>query len=314
MISIIVSVYNVEKYIIKCLESILKQEYTDFELILIDDGSADKSSEIINEYLKDKNISWNLIKKENGGQSSSRNLGLSYAKGEYIVFLDSDDVISKDFLSILEKLIKEKEADFSFCNFAFVKSQIPIEDNNNKIKVYNRNELLNTFLKREINFVLPSMMFRKDFIIDNNLLFNEDIRFSEDQMYIWNAIVHCKKAVYTNKKMYGYYLRSNSIMTGSPFNKIMNGFKVYKDFTNSLISEFSKDKNVLDLILPRWELGILYTAAKLVDYDEFLTMYKEMDGKNLKERLKGINEIKATALSIVAKCPKVLYLLCSKMK
>ena len=89
-ISIIVPVYNVEKYLKRCIDSILNQSFTDFELILVDDGSTDNSGEIIDEYaIKDERIK--VIHKENGGLSSARNVGIEYSKGNYIAFVDSDD-------------------------------------------------------------------------------------------------------------------------------------------------------------------------------------------------------------------------------
>lgn len=313
MISVIVAVYNVEKYIVNCLKSIVNQDYADFELILVDDGSSDNSCNVINDYLKDSNINWQLIKKENGGQSSSRNLGVSKAKGEYISFIDSDDVVTSDFLSSLKKLIDDNDADFSFCNYEYVKQQLPPEDTNNEICVYNRDELLNIFLRRTINFVLPSMMLKKDFLLKNNIVFDENIRFSEDQMYIWDVIFNSNKSVYTNRKMYGYYLREKSIMTGSPYKKIMNGYEVYGKFVDELKDKYPQNKDIIKLILPRWELGTLYSAAKIIDYEEFESMYKKMNGSSLHSRLKGINETKANGLSLIAKSPKLLYFICRNL-
>ena len=314
MISIILSVYNVEKYIVNCLKSIVNQDYANFELVIIDDGSTDKSVEKIEEYLSDKDIKWNIYRKENGGQSSSRNFGIKKANGEYIVFLDSDDVISKNFLSSLKDLLDNNNADFSFCNYEYVKEQIPPVDSNAKIIIYEKEKLLNDFLKRTINFVLPSMMFKKQFIIDNNLVFNEDIKFSEDQMFIWDTILKSNKSIYTTRKMYGYYLREKSIMTSSPYEKIKKAFFVFKKYTDELINEHKELANITKLILPRWELGALYSAAKLVSYDEFLSLYEIMNGKTLFSRVNGINEITAIALSIAAKSPKALYELCKRMK
>lgn len=98
MISIIVPVYNIEKYLQRCIESILAQKFVDFELLLIDDGSKDKSGDICDNFaLKDKRIK--VFHKENGGVSSARNLGIAKAQGEWITFIDSDDWVSEDYLS-----------------------------------------------------------------------------------------------------------------------------------------------------------------------------------------------------------------------
>lgn len=93
-ISIIVPIYNVEKYIFKCLESIVNQSFTDFEVILVDDGSTDNSSIICNKFVTEDSR-FKYFYKNNGGLSDARNYGLNYAKGKYVVFIDSDDFIEK---------------------------------------------------------------------------------------------------------------------------------------------------------------------------------------------------------------------------
>lgn len=313
MISIIVAVYNVEKYIENTLKSIVNQDYADFELVIVDDGSTDKSVEVINEFLNRKNINWKLIKKENGGQSSSRNVGLRNASGEYIVFMDSDDVIAGDFLSKLKDALDKNDCEFSFCNFDFVKQQIPPKDTDLRVKRYEKKELLNVFLRRSINFVLPSMMFKKEFLLKNKLLFDERIRFSEDQMFIWNVIIQSKNSVYLYNKMYGYYVREKSIMTASPYNKIMNGHEIYRDFCENLNNNYPMYHDVIKYILPRWQIGTLYSSAKLVSYEEYYDLYKRFDGNTIFNRLIGLGEIKAYLLSFVAKSPRLLNKLCKVM-
>ena len=119
-ISVIVPVYNVEKYLRKCIESILNQTFREFELILVDDGSTDSSGKICDEYaLKDSRIK--VIHKENGGASSARNAGLDVAKGEYIGFVDSDDWIEMDMYGELYRLIKENNTDISVCGINNIK-------------------------------------------------------------------------------------------------------------------------------------------------------------------------------------------------
>ena len=314
MISVVVPVYNVEKYIVKCLESITNQDYRDFELLIVNDGSTDKSIENAKIFLADKNIDWRIINKKNGGLASARNAGIKEARGKYVSFIDSDDVISESFLSLLVKEIESGDYDFSFCNFEFVKEQKEPKDNNNDRIVFNKEELLDRFLKRTIRFVVPSMMFRRSFLSDNDLLFNEKIRFSEDQPFIWNVILHSNKTIYLYRKMYGYYIRENSIMTGTSFERILNSFNEYKLYTNEIFKKHQEYSYITDKALPRWELGSLYTSAKLVDYKDYKRLYNEMDGKSILNRIKGIGEINAYLLAAVAKVsPRFLYELCRKM-
>ena len=314
MISVIVPIYNVEKYIINCLESINNQNYKDYELLLVNDGTKDNSIKIAEDYLKDSTINYRIINKENGGLASARNTGLKEAKGEYVVFIDSDDTISTDFLDRLIKEIKDG-IDFSFCNFEYVKRQSPPVDNNEDKIVFDKDSLLVAFLKRSINFVVPSMLFNKSFLINNNLFFDEEMKFSEDQPFIWNVILHSNKAIYLKQKMYGYYLRENSIMTSSSLNKIKSSYKEYCSFVDGLINNNKEYKNILDMIVPRWSLGTLYTSAKLLDYKEYKELYTLMNGEKILDNIKAINDRNSYLLAFVAKLsPKLLYDLCRKMK
>ena len=227
MISVVVPVYNIENYIVDTLKSIVNQSYNDFELILVDDGCKDNSIALAKEYLSDKQINYRIITKSNGGLSSARNEGLKNSRADYVVFIDGDDYIHVDFLSTLSDLIKD-DLDFSFCDFQFIKKSSLFEYEKNRSEVYDRNQLMSMFLKREIGFVVPSMLFRREFLIDNNLYFNEDVRFSEDQMFIWDVFLACRKAAYSYSKLYGYYVRENSIMTSSSYEKIKDANDLYK--------------------------------------------------------------------------------------
>ena len=313
MISVVVPIYNVEKYIIGCLESILNQDFQDFELILVNDGSKDDSIRLSEDFLKDKNLSWKIINKENGGLASARNAGLKNANGDYVVFIDADDAISNIFLTSLYKQFDEN-TDFTFCAFQYMKTQVPPYDENNEKKIFNKDELMDAFLKRTIAFVVPSMMFRKNFLIDNNLYFDEDIRFSEDQPFLWNVILHSERSVYLYKKMYGYYLRENSIMTGSSASKVIDSYREFKEVIDAYFAPYPQYEGIKKILLPRWQLGALYTSARICEYTDFKKIYDEMDGKAILKHIVGIGEIKAYLLATICSIsPRLLYKLCRRM-
>ena len=315
MISLVIPVYGVEKYIARCLESVFKQEYRDFELLLVNDGTKDNSVKVIEDYLKDKDINWRIINKDNGGLASARNTGIREAKGEYIAFLDADDAISSDFLKQLFDSLQGNDCDFAFCNFEFVKEQLPPKDSNNEQKVYERAELLDIFLRRELAFVVPSMFFRADFLRANDIYFNEKIKFSEDQPFIWNVMLHCRKAVYLFKKMYGYYVRENSIMTSSGAEKIKDSYLEYCDYVEKLKGIYPKDLEILNMVIPRWSLGALYTSANLTDYSTFKDLYKLMDGRNIYGKVKALRDRNTTVLALVALISsRLMYIACRSVK
>ena len=142
LISIIVPVYNVEKYIDKCIKSILEQTYKNLQIILIDDGSQDKSGQICDEYeLQDNRIE--VIHKKNGGLSDARNLGIKKARGEYIGFVDSDDYISKNMYEDMYKIIQEKDSDVCICNvYNVIDGKEILKNEDNGLKEYNKIEIL----------------------------------------------------------------------------------------------------------------------------------------------------------------------------
>ena len=116
-VSVIIPVYNVEKYISRCLESLANQTLKDLEILIVNDGSTDNSRSIIEKYLKKHSLRIKYFEKQNGGLSSARNYGLKYATGEYIAFLDSDDYVEKDMYEDMYKIAKKDDADMVECDF-----------------------------------------------------------------------------------------------------------------------------------------------------------------------------------------------------
>ena len=143
LISVIVPIYKVEKYLKRCIESIINQTYHNLEIILVDDGSPDKCGEMCEEYSKkDKRIK--VIHKENGGLSDARNKGLEIATGKYIGFVDSDDFIDKDMYKVLYNNLKNNNADMSICSI------YQFENEEEIVKGYNKNETVITYNKQEM--------------------------------------------------------------------------------------------------------------------------------------------------------------------
>lgn len=221
-ISVVIPVYNVEKHIEHCLESVINQTYKELQIILVDDGSTDKSGEICDKYaLLDKRIE--VIHKANGGLADARNKGLEKVKGRYIGFLDSDDYIYPIFYEELYKMVKEYDADIGECEFLRInindkeKSQEIIEENlkNGDIQeVYSNNEALKLLYGPRLKPYL------KKVVVWNKLykkeLF-EEIRFPlgklhEDEYTTYKLLYSAKKIVSTNKILHGYMQTNNSIM------------------------------------------------------------------------------------------------------
>ncbi len=219
-ISVIVPVYNVEKYLKKCLDSLINQTLKEIEIIVVNDGSPDESEKIILEYLKKyQNIKY--YKKENAGLSSARNYGLDKAEGEYISFVDSDDYIDSTMLQKMYEKAKNEDLDIVVCD------SIEVYENKNVLKKSNFG-----YSSCDVkNYILsPPMACTR---IYKKYLFNK-VRFTEnifyEDLYLTPSLVnYTKKIGFLNEGLYYYVQRNGSIMKQLEYNeKLMDIFKVLK--------------------------------------------------------------------------------------
>lgn len=213
LISIIIPVYNAEKYLKETIFSILVQDYKNFEVILVNDGSSDNSFELCLELSKlDHRVK--VFDQENGGVSKARNKGLMEAKGDYIAFVDADDIIKEDMLSVLFNCAKKHNADIVSCGSAIVKNnKIIKEEYGTKVtRVYNKYEALEFFLSgNNVNIGVWTKLFRKELIRD--IIFSEDKRINEDKLFIFDAIMKSEKFVLYDVTKYLYVIREESATT-----------------------------------------------------------------------------------------------------
>lgn len=207
-ISIIVPVYNAEKYIRRCVDSILKQTFTDFELLLVDDGSIDKSGEICDQYaISDDRI--NVVHKENCGVSSARNIGLSHARGEWVSFIDSDDWIENDYLEI--------QTNSPGVDFVISKGLTKYGTKTERFEqvglVVNRdfNIILNGMLRPNRFFSPPwGRLFKTSIIKANNITFLP-ISYAEDECFNLEYLKYCKSSFIVEDYGYHYELNESSL-------------------------------------------------------------------------------------------------------
>lgn len=205
IVSVIIPIYNSEKNIKKCLESIINQTYTNLEIILIDDGSTDNSIEVCQEY-KDDRIK--VYKEKNSGPSTARNLGLKQCNGNYIVFVDSDDYIEKNMIEIMLKKIKSDDYDICICGYYLVsnslKKKITITINNNK----NFKEIVFDY-KNNVYGYLWNKMFKKNSIEKK---FREDISIREDELFLLDNSNYIKKFTFVKEPLYNYISNESSLI------------------------------------------------------------------------------------------------------
>lgn len=284
LVSVIVPVYKTEKYLTRCVNSILHQDYEKFEIILVDDGSPDNSGKICDELAK-KDNRIRVIHKENGGLSSARNAGIEEAEGEYICFVDSDDYILTDYISTLFKLIVDNSADLSRIDYAEVTTnQYDEKESFVSPKFFEGKEVEKAFLDLKVDSACV-------FMYDRNLI--GDTRFivgktSEDIPFNFEIFQKANKFSYLPVRKYCYYYNPDSISNGELETNKLN----YLHFRENIFNYY-KDKDDAYLKLKaesqyaRAAMGLmarmaLYGISEDLNENEYKKMFKSIFEKHRK--------------------------------
>lgn len=265
MITIIVPVYNVEKYLHDCIESILNQTYKDFELILVDDGSKDNSGKICDEFAQ-KDYRINTIHQKNAGEGMARNAGLEIANGEWMVFVDSDDYIRPDYIKDLLKAQNDSNADIVISGMDRVYGdgsietlQVPMKD----ISV--RGNLYDIIRKYHLidNGYISGKLYKSSIINDRELRFSS-LKLKADQLFLFSYLAHVKRITFRPLHDYCYRQLGDSMSHLSfdynmLLSRVMDFYKVVKktDFGDSRINHYLT-QNSLD-----GPIGKLYSQGEL---------------------------------------------------
>lgn len=290
-ISIIIPVYKVEKYLDKCVESVVNQTYKNLEIILVDDGSPDKCPQMCDEWAKkDKRIK--VIHKENGGLSDARNKGLDMATGDYIMFLDSDDYVSMQICEKLLDLSLKNNADISMCGFAefYEDEDLLVVDTNCNTMVLNRTQIINQIYKPTINLLMTAWakLYKKEIF--------EDIRYPvgklhEDEFVIHQVIYKANTFAHTTEKLY-YYLKRRESITAVKKQKnitdVLEAFKNRYDFLNEKFPENKNRNNLFYIGMLRAVYATKFWATKELKIEILKTykaLYKQTKHVGLKNRL-----------------------------
>lgn len=270
MISVIVPVYNVEKYLERCIDSILKQTYSDLEILLIDDGSSDNSGKICDEYAK-KDNRIKVIHKKNGGISDVRNVGIENAKGDYIGFVDSDDYIADDMFETLYKLSNENNADISIVSFyeMYNGKLIGVRDDKTLTKMDKQEALKELLIDTNIQSYMWNKLFKKELF--DNLRFPLGKNF-EDIATVLLIFERANKVVLLQDPKY-YYLRRDDSIVGHRTNK------TYLDYLEVVYDKYLylKDKYPKIEVYNAYNYVInmiwVYTIICAFDLDEVFNNY-----------------------------------------
>mgnify|MGYP000022671965 CR=1 FL=1 len=312
--SIVMPVYNVEKYLRNSVLSVLNQTVSDYELILVDDGSLDDCPRICDEFA----VQYSQVKvvhQENMGLSGARNAGFTIAKGKYVYFLDSDDIIQPDTLEHFESVIvKLPNVKYVISDFQYVteRNVFKAAGYDNGIEIYPRSLIQELFLKRQIRILAPGALLNVEWYKDNNLTF-ENNPYSEDQLFIWKALLKVDEVVHIKKPLYNYLHRPGSIMTASSVSKIVKAYPFFQDLQKIYFRSDKATPFVKLYLLPFWVRGILHSSAKIVSYKEYESILVAFEADKHCEALKLYPSIIVKLLSYLYFFNKRLFYLVNKL-
>lgn len=319
LVSIIVPIYNVEKYIVRCVESIINQTYKNIEVILVDDGSTDNSLTIITtRYL---NIC-TIISKQNGGLSSARNTGLERCSGEYLLFVDSDDWIVPNAVELLVENMLAYKSDI--CCFRFktanAKREYLLGNDLKKTIINDEDEIVkNGLLGKDIKTSACSRIYRRSVLKKNNLRFCEGI-INEDYVFTAMLLPALKKVSFINKPLYYVEQRFGSISR----KYIPSNISIY--FTNfRLVQDYYKQHSLyqkyMEYIYAQCSIGVLFSLVNFaynLPYKDFRLCYQEVVKNNYHSPL-FINSLKYKGilywgLGFLSKLPRIFYFIINSFK
>ncbi len=270
LFSIIVPIYNTEKYLSRCIESILEQTFTDFELILVDDGSTDSSYSICQNYAKDDSRI-KVIHKENGGVSSARNIGLEYAKGVYLWFVDSDDYIKPTALVDLSVKVLNESSDLVIFNTT-IEGNYKIDGFDAFFETY--------YFKYVLGFAPWNKLYLREIIEQNNLKFDEEETIGEDLLFNVGYYKHLKnkKITFISEGYYVYDNRPDSAMNSKFSTRHIQQMRLYDKARKVFENEIS-EKNKGILFLMHLISGINQSKPSKISRKQYVVFLQEMFGK-----------------------------------
>lgn len=244
-ISVIIPVYNAEKYLRETLQSIKKQSFTDFELIAINDGSTDNSLTILNEFKGIIN-NYKIVTIDNSGVSKARNIGINISNGEYVCFVDADDILNQHYLEFLIQPIFSKNADLSYCNYTTFYNKCIFNSNSNDcnfnhIKKDSSIQVFDYVMSQGLGTSPWNKLYRLEYLKKYNIMFNENSSYGEDMFFNWKIFLVSNTIYNVDLPLYGY--RQN--IKGATMKYHDKLFEHYMYELNDVIV-FARDNNILN--------------------------------------------------------------------
>lgn len=311
-VSIITPVYNVERCIEKTINSIINQSCKDFEILLIDDGSKDKSIEIAENLLINSDVNYRVISQKNSGVSVARNKGICEAKGKYVCFLDSDDYIHKDYIKLMYEKASTCNCDLVFCDYTQVdsKDNVLVESTTRFLEgfITGREAALKQ-LSCDITIGMGSALYKTSIIKENSIFFDSSRKYAEDVVFTVKALLHMNKIISVNKTLM-YYVRWESSVTNLVSLKHLDCYYSYVDLLeyvkdNGNLKEI--DKFLIQYKIPYAVAHIFSVLSRDKNFNEDL--FKFLNKEDVKDYLRTykIQKFNKNYIRYLIQCKGILY-------
>lgn len=307
-ISIVVPVFNAEKYLSRCIDSILNQYVKNIEIILVNDGSTDKSADICNKYAIKYGDLIKVIHQKNQGVSAARNEGIKIAKGKYISFIDSDDWVDKEMYAEILDIFNKHNVDFVKCSAKRIyKDRVEATPNPMEPGYYDRDKIIKEIYPRMIisnklatNAIVSAStcVYNLEFIRNNNILFNKNIKHFEDLLFNINVIINSNSFYYMKDNyFYNYFCNDESVTQKLDFNKWIHLKKSKNEIENFLVEnnyihEFKNQINLFTVNLAHIAIQESHKIKGFSNRQKYI--YRIMNDKELiksfkKQKITDIN-------------------------
>jgi glycosyltransferase involved in cell wall biosynthesis len=313
LISIIIPVYKVEKYLEKCIKSVLDQTYKNLQIILVDDGSPDNCGKICDNYVKiDNRIE--VIHKENGGLSDARNVGLKKARGKYIGFVDSDDYVSNGMFENMYNTLVNNNADVSICNFyTVIDNKNIIKNVDNGIEIYNKLEILKEILlDKKIQSYAWNKLYKRELFKDIEYPVGKKYEDIGTTFYI---LEKCNKIAVSGSPEYYYITRGDSIVNNNTEGTVIDYISLISDRYDYIDKKYKELKKYNDYYITKTLITAYTDAYHLKNNSEeflkilnnFFNKVKNIFKNNEEDIITLFNDEQKMQLDMLLKDKKVFY-------
>lgn len=309
LVSVIIPCYNAEKSIKKALESLENQSYKNFEVILINDGSTDKSDLVISQYLKKSKLNCRYIKQENKGVSKTRNMGIKNSKGKYITFLDADDTYNKRYILELAETIENEDVDTVSCCYSRKLVEKEEYKDNNKIgrKYLKHDDLMEYFMYRKGPCVFSTYIYKKSILDKFNIYFDESTKYGEDLEFTWKYLTHCDNGVFIDEFLYIYTDNPESAVNTISWEitDVLHAIKRSEKYICKNEDSFSNQ--MCEYMYDRTVWAVCKNFAKAKNIDLFNRFINEYDVR------KSMKQMVKKSPNIIIKISSIIFLINNKL-